>query len=164
MGGKEGQKTEILRDFRRSLPMELLKAREAAMARFRPMLRDHGLTEQQWRVIRALSYYDSIDATELARRSFLLAPSLTRILQYLESEKLVKRSSDARDQRRAMFALTRKGHGLYAIVAPDSESLYAGIEAEFGSDKLEELYALLGEFYRKLAAEEDVAAQRNSTG
>jgi len=34
--------------------MELLKAREAAMERFRPMLREHGLTEQQWRVIRAL--------------------------------------------------------------------------------------------------------------
>lgn len=160
---RERNKPEVLRDFRRSLPMELLKAREAAMARFRPMLRDHGLTEQQWRVIRALSYYDSIDATELARRSFLLAPSLTRILQYLESEKLVKRSSDVRDQRRAMFALTRKGHGLYAKVAPDSESLYEDIESEFGSDKLEKLYALLADFYRKLATD-DEAAPRNSTG
>ena len=83
--------TARLRDFEHSLPMELLKAREAAMARFRPMLRDHGLTEQQWRVIRALADYDRIDASELARRSFLLAPSLTRILQHLEKEKLVKR-------------------------------------------------------------------------
>ena len=51
-----------LRDFQHSLPMELLKAREAAMARFRPMLRSHGLTEQQWRVIRALAAYQKIDA------------------------------------------------------------------------------------------------------
>ena len=36
---------ESLRDFRHSLPMELLRAREAAMARFRPVLREHGLTE-----------------------------------------------------------------------------------------------------------------------
>ena len=70
-----------LRDFEHSLPMELLKAREAAMSRFRPMLRDHGLTEQQWRVIRALAHYGEIDAGELAQRSFLLAPSLTRILR-----------------------------------------------------------------------------------
>ena len=62
-----------LRQFEHSLPMELLKAREAAMAKFRPMLRDHGLTEQQWRVIRALADFDRIDASELARRSFLLA-------------------------------------------------------------------------------------------
>jgi len=87
-----------LRDFEHSLPMALLKAREAAMARFRPMLRDHGLTEQQWRVIRALADYDRIDASELARRSLLLAPSLTRILQHLEGEKLVKRLSDANDR------------------------------------------------------------------
>ena len=56
--------------------MELLKAREAAMSRFRPMLREHGLTEQQWRVIRALADYKEIDAGELAKKSFLLAPSL----------------------------------------------------------------------------------------
>ena len=40
------KKSARLRDFEHSLPMELLKAREAAMARFRPMLRDHGLTDQ----------------------------------------------------------------------------------------------------------------------
>ena len=34
------KKSTDLRDFEHSLPMELLKAREAAMARFRPMLRD----------------------------------------------------------------------------------------------------------------------------
>ena len=136
-------------------PMELLKARESAMARFRPMLRDHGLTEQQWRVIRALAALDQINASELARRSFLLAPSLTRILQYLEAEKLVKRSSDANDQRRAVFSLTAKGKKLFARVAPDSETLYIKIEQEFGADKLGRLYELLAEFYQTIAAEDE---------
>ena len=140
-----------MRDFQHSLPMELLKARESAMARFRPMLRDHGLTEQQWRVVRTLAAFGNIDATELARRSFLLAPSLTRILQYLENEKLVNRSSDRADQRRSVFVLTAKGRKLFAEVAPDSESLYAGIEAEFGSEKLQSLYELLAQFYETLA-------------
>ena len=79
------------------------------MSRFRPMLRQHGLTEQQWRVIRALAAYQEIDASELAKKSFLLAPSLTRILRFLEREELVKRSSDASDQRRYVFVLTGKG-------------------------------------------------------
>ncbi len=136
-----------LRDFQHSLPMELLKAREAAMSRFRPMLRRHGLTEQQWRVIRALAAYQEIDASEIAKKSFLLAPSLTRILRFLEREELVKRSSDANDQRRYVFVLTGKGRRIYDEVGPDSELLYAEIEKEFGADKLEALYALLAEFY-----------------
>jgi len=143
-----------LRDFQHSLPMELLKAREAAMSRFRPMLRSHGLTEQQWRVIRALAAYQEIDASELAKRSFLLAPSLTRILQFLERAKLVKRSSDANDQRRSVFVLTGKGQRIYDEVGPDSELLYADIENQFGADKLETLYALLAEFYTALAENE----------
>ncbi len=139
-----------LRDFQHSLPMELLKAREAAMSRFRPMLRRHGLTEQQWRVIRALAAYQEIDASEIAKKSFLLAPSLTRILRFLEREELVKRSSDANDQRRYVFVLTGKGRRIYDEVGPDSELLYAEIEKEFGADKLEALYALLAEFYAAL--------------
>ena len=141
----------LLRDFQHSLPMELLKAREAAMSRFRPMLRRHGLTEQQWRVIRALAAYQKIDASEIARKSFLLAPSLTRILQFLERANLIKRSSDANDQRRSVFALTAKGRRIYDEVGPDSELLYAEIEKEFGVEKLETLYALLAEFYTALA-------------
>lgn len=144
--------------------MELLKARESAMARFRPMLRDHGLTEQQWRVIRALAAMDNIDAGELARRSFLLAPSLTRILQHLESEKLVKRSSDANDQRRAVFALTVAGRKLYSIVGPDSEALYNDIEREFGVEKLDMLYDLLADFYQTLSATSVAPAAKSATG
>jgi len=143
-----------IRDFQRSLPMELLKAREAAMSRFRPMLREHGLTEQQWRVIRALASFDEIDASELAKRSFLLAPSLTRILRFLEREKLVKRSSDANDNRRYVFVLTRNGRRIYDEVGPDSELLYSDIEQAFGTKKLEAMYALLAEFYTALAETE----------
>lgn len=144
-------KSVLLRDFQHSLPMELLKAREAAMARFRPMLRSHGVTEQQWRVVRALAEFQPADASELAKRSFLLPPSLTRILQFLERNKLIKRSSDRNDQRRSVFVLTGKGKKLYDEVGPDSEALYTDIEKQFGSKKLQNLYALLAEFYTALS-------------
>ena len=140
-----------LREFGQSLPMELLKAREAAMARFRPMLRKHGLTEQQWRVVRVLAEYPDIDASELAQRALLLAPSLSRIFQFLEREKLIRRTVDTRDQRRSLFSLTSKGNTLYERVAPESEALYAKIEAEFGSEKLVALYDLLSQFHESLA-------------
>ena len=146
------KKAARLRDFEHSLPMGLLKAREAAMSRFRPMLRSHGVTEQQWRVIRALADYEPMDASELAARSFLLAPSLTRILQFLEGEGLVKRTADKNDQRRSVLSLTAKGRKLFSKVAPDSAALYDEIESEFGADRMALLYELLEEFHRSVEA------------
>jgi len=49
-----------MREFSRSLPMSLLRAREAVMRQFRPSLRRHDLTEQQWRILRALAAIDAI--------------------------------------------------------------------------------------------------------
>src|SRR5260370_21905197 len=68
-----------MREFSRSLPMSLLRAREAAMRLFRPSLRNHGLTEQQWRTLRALSSHDALGVTEIARGAFCLCPRLSRV-------------------------------------------------------------------------------------
>ena len=80
-----------MREFSRSLPMSLLRAREAVMRQFRPSLRNHGLTEQQWRILRALTAVETIEVTELARTAFLLGPSLSRILRDLEARHLIER-------------------------------------------------------------------------
>src|SRR3954470_20526895 len=88
-----------MREFSRSLPMSLLRAREAVMRQFRPSLRIYGLTEQQWRILRALSSVESIEVTELARLAFLLGPSLSRILRDLEARQLVERKTAETDQR-----------------------------------------------------------------
>src|SRR6201982_2692041 len=82
-----------MRDFARSLPMSLLRAREAVMRQFRPSLRNHGLTEQQWRILRALTSVDEIEVTELAHVAFLLGPSLSRILRDLEARPLIERKA-----------------------------------------------------------------------
>ncbi|MGE0859828.1 MAG: MarR family transcriptional regulator, partial [Gammaproteobacteria bacterium] len=105
-----------------------------------------GLTEQQWRVIRVLASAGPLDGRELARRCFLLAPSLTRIMQHCESTGLVARSAHRSDQRKVLFELTARGQVLFDTVAPDSERLYRGIEAQFGVAKLRALYGLLAEF------------------
>lgn len=125
--------------------MQLLQAREAAMAHFRPMLRKHGLTEQQWRVIRVLASEPTLEARELAARSLLLAPSLSRILSHLETAGLVVRKAHRADQRRSLLALTAAGQRKFRSVGPDSEALYNEIEARFGRNKLATLYSLLAE-------------------
>ena len=134
-----------LRPIHRSLPMQLLLTREAAMTHFRPMLRNHNLTEQQWRVIRVLAADGKLDASALAQRCFLLAPSLTRILQSLEQAGLIQRTVDPKDQRRSLLALTTAGRKKYRQVGPDSEDLYRDIERKFGKTRLTDLFKLLSE-------------------
>jgi homoprotocatechuate degradation regulator HpaR len=133
-----------MRPFSASLPMALLHARETAMRLFRPMLAEYGLTEQQWRVLRALTASKSpLEATELAERTFLLAPSLSRILANLAERGLITRGNHPTDLRRSRISLSEEGQTLVASVAPESERRYNAIEAEFGSNRLARLLAEL---------------------
>jgi homoprotocatechuate degradation regulator HpaR len=139
-----------MRDFSASLPMALLQAREAAMQLFRPLLADHDLTEQQWRVLRALSATsDPLEVGAIVDATFLLAPSLSRILKDLEARDLVRRAPVATDQRRAEISLTTAGYELVAAVAPQSEAVYNQIEAAFGEKDLERLLRQLADLRDK---------------
>ncbi|MDN5005096.1 homoprotocatechuate degradation operon regulator HpaR [Bradyrhizobium sp. GCM10027634] len=140
-----------MRDFSRSLPMSLLRAREAVMRQFRPSLREHGLTEQQWRILRALAAIEAAEVTELARTAFLLGPSLSRILRDLEARNLIERKTAKTDQRRSMVSISKEGVRLMASVAPTSEAIYAEITQRFGARKLAELQEMLGELEQSLA-------------
>jgi homoprotocatechuate degradation regulator HpaR len=140
-----------MREFSRSLPMSLLRAREAVMRQFRPSLRNHGLTEQQWRILRALTAVEAIEVTELARMAFLLGPSLSRILRDLEARQLVERKTAEVDQRRAMVSISAKGLKLIEAVAPTSEAIYAEITRRFGARRLSELQEMLAVLESSLA-------------
>lgn len=140
-----------MRDFAHSLPMALLKARESVMVGFRTLLREHGLTEQQWRVLRALIESEGMEVTALAETCFILMPSLSRILAALEDKKLIKRTAVSADRRRAVIAVTGRGRKLVAAIAPESELHYEHIASTVGAEKMQALYALLGEVYRSLS-------------
>ncbi|HEV7249242.1 MAG TPA: homoprotocatechuate degradation operon regulator HpaR [Shinella sp.] len=133
------------RDRRRSLAIGLLRAREAVMSHFRPILADHDVTEQQWRVLRALSEAGLLDATEVAEKAFILAPSLTRMLRALEERGLITRHKDKDDGRRVLLKLAPAGQAIIDEVMPDSRRVYADIDARFGAGRTEQLLDMLEE-------------------
>jgi homoprotocatechuate degradation regulator HpaR len=144
-----------MRPFEHSLPMALLKAREATMRLFRPLLADHDLTEQQWRVLRALAAADGpVSVGEVADHTFLLGPSLSRILSNLEGRALIERTTVQHDQRRANLALTDHGRATVQRIAPESEATYKRIEAEFGAARLDLLLDELSALARLGEADE----------
>ncbi len=142
-----------MRTFSQSLPMALLRAREAVMRRFRPGLRNHGVTEQQWRVLRALAHSGPLSIGELASATFLLPPSLSRILPDLESRSLIRRRQADADLRSSVISLEPMGLRLIATHAPYSEEIYDGIEERFGAARLAQLFALLRELENTLEEE-----------
>jgi len=134
-----------LRPFNRSLPMALLRAREAVMREFRPLLAEHGITEQQWRVLRSLADAEqALDMGELGRSTLLLGPSLSRMVARMEQRHLVSRSVDGHDARRWAVSITEHGRELIARIGPASEDRYAAIESRLGPEALAQLEGLLG--------------------
>jgi homoprotocatechuate degradation regulator HpaR len=129
-----------IRRFSESLPMLLLKARETAMARFRPVLHAHGITEQQWRVLRALDDLGELTAAGLAGECSILAPSMTRILRKLSDENLVAVKRSDSDQRELKVSIAPKGKRLVETVGPKVELEYARIRDQLKPDRLRSLY------------------------
>lgn len=129
----------------RSLPIALLRAREKVMGPIRAMLADVGVTEQQWRVLRVLDERGPLDPTEIADRSCLLLPSLTRILQTLEGKALVSRAAHPTDRRKQVVTITEDGQTLIADNLKESQRLNAWLRDSFGSEKLDALLDLLNE-------------------
>ena len=139
-----------MRAFSRSLPMQLLRAREAVMQRFRPMLHKHGVTEQQWRVIRALVDRGAMEIGALGEACCILPASLTRIVDTLEAKRLAARRIHPADQRRVIVALSPAGRRLFQAVAPHSEAHYREIAALVGAARIDAFYAMLDEIIARL--------------
>ncbi|EJM06872.1 homoprotocatechuate degradation operon regulator, HpaR [Pseudomonas sp. GM102] len=130
---------------RQSLTLTLLQAREAAMSFFRPSLNQHGLTEQQWRVIRILSQHDELEIYQLAELACILKPSMTGVLVRMEAAGMVHRRKAEQDQRRVLVTLAEKGRACFASMSQCMEENYQRLQAQLGEEKLQTLLGLLNE-------------------
>jgi homoprotocatechuate degradation regulator HpaR len=133
-----------------SLTLALLQAREAAMSFFRPLLNQHELTEQQWRVIRILSQYPhgELESHQLAEMACILRPSMTGVLVRLERDGLVRRWKPVNDQRRLCVSLTPKGSALFEEMSGEMTRQYKEIQRQFGPENFQTLMRLLQELAR----------------
>jgi homoprotocatechuate degradation regulator HpaR len=129
----------------RNLPRLLLQARESVMAHTRPGLREHGLSDQQWRVLRVLGEHGVVETGRVAREAFILGPSLTGVLNRMERDGLIRRRRDTADQRRTVVEPTALGKKAVLKLSHSIEAHYDFMEKSLGKKKLSQLYALLDE-------------------
>ena len=130
----------------RNLPQLLLKARDALMSHFRPVLNHFGVTEQQWRILRALDEHGQLEPRELCELCQILSPSMAGMLARMEELKLVERSRVAADQRRVMVRLAEKGDRLIDEIAPLIERQYRLMEKAWGKRVVDDLSGALAGF------------------
>lgn len=138
-----------------TLPILLQKAKEASVAQVRQTLAGFGLTEQQWRVIRASFEHGEMNAQELARRSAILGPSLSRILNRLEDDGILTRRTAEGDLRELTIKLSAAGKRLHNKVQPTLDRHYGDLADKLGARKAKQLTDLL-QFVAMLNAEPQV--------
>lgn len=127
----------------RNLPQLMLQAREALMAQFRPILNQYGVTEQQWRIIRALLTHGPLEPRQLCGLCQISSPSIVGVLLRMEEAGLVDRERMADDQRRVRVSATARSRQLGRRMIPAIEERYARIEALVGVRTLRQAYDVL---------------------
>lgn len=140
----------------RNLPLLLLQARERVISRFRPILNAHGVTEQQWRLIRALLERGPMEPRDLVALCQISSPSLAGVLARMDDAGWVVRSRVDGDQRRVRVSPTAQSVALAEAMAPQIEAAYAEIEARLGVAFTQRFYAVLDELVEVLGNSDDL--------
>ena len=128
-----------------NVPLKLLLARERILQRFRPVLHDHGLTEQQWRILRALLQTGPVEQRQLEEPCGFSSASLAGILARMEAQGWVARERLANDQRRVRVGVTGKSRALAERIRPAIADTYRRIEARVGRERMAQLVRVLDE-------------------
>jgi homoprotocatechuate degradation regulator HpaR len=134
----------------RNLPLLMLRAREHVIGRFRPLLNAHGITEQQWRIVRVLLEAGALEPREIGELCRLSSPSLAGVLARMQEIGLVTRRRLVHDQRRVRVSLTPKSRALAARMAPQIEAVYGRVEQLLGKAFCARLYEALDSVIDKL--------------
>lgn len=117
------------------------------MAHTRPSLREHGLSDQQWRVLRVLGEHaqdaSGVETGRVAKEAFLLGPSLTGVLTRMERDGLIERQRCPQDARRTVVRATSAGLAKVQTLSQTIEAHYVWMEQQLGESRLTALYELL---------------------
>lgn len=135
---------------KRNIPLLLLKTREAMMEYFRPALVKHQVTEQQWRILRALYENGQLESRELCHECCILSPSMAGILKRMEELNFIIKTPMPEDKRRVMVTLAPGIAKLVEDVLDENKASYDTVAQKIGEDELAELVERLDDVLKKL--------------
>ena len=105
--------------------------------------REFGLSIWQWRIIAVLGEREGLTSTEVAQRTLMDKPTVSRAAASLIERGILERDIDKDDRRRAPMRLSSEGQAIYAAVIPMAlESEKEFLDA-LSAEEAETLHALL---------------------
>jgi len=141
----------------RNLPLLLMQARERVISYFRPILNAHGITEQQWRIVRVLLDVPALEPRQIGDLCAISSPSMAGVLERMEQAGYITRRRVEHDQRRVLVSLTPKSRELAASMGPDIDAMYRRIEERLGTQFSAHFHVVLDHVLEQLPAESEVS-------
>ncbi|MGH7005171.1 MAG: MarR family winged helix-turn-helix transcriptional regulator [Alphaproteobacteria bacterium] len=112
----------------------LARASLAISQEFHEDVRRHRMPIHQWRVLASLSDAEGMSLSEVAELTLIRQSTLTRLVQRLEAQGIVRKSADAADRRMIRLALTKRGREkvaeLLVLATEQQKRMLQGVDAE----------------------------------
>lgn len=123
----------------------LLRTADLVRRSVAQVLEPHGITPQQYNVLRILrgAGEEGLPTLEIAERMLEQTPGITRLLDRLEAKELVRRKRCAADRRQVLCWLTPEGSALVARLDAPMDEADEAVAAVLPAADLERLVALL---------------------
>lgn len=134
----------------RTISWQISKAGKLLKNKLQNRLKDSGISDEQLKVLNLIVSKQGCNQKELGESSEKDRAAVTRILDILETNKLVKRESSNRDRREFLLYATEKGLSVYnkAVKVLDHELL--AVESIFDKTELKQFKILLKKLISKL--------------
>lgn len=97
----------------------------------------------QWRIIAVLGEREGLTSTEVAQRTLMDKPTVSRAAASLIERGILERHIDRDDRRRAPMRLTDEGHAIYAAVLPRALASERELSSALTEQEISTLHGLL---------------------
>lgn len=139
--------------------VSLLHTAAFVRRRFEALCEEHGVTFQQFNVLRILRGADAsgegpLPTMEVAERMIEPEPGITRMMGRLEAKGLVRRERCAEDARRMLCHITRQGHAALERLDDPIAHLDASALDPLAEGELRSLVELLGRVGERSAGQD----------
>jgi len=135
---------------------QLWELMHALQVRSKRMARTLGVTGPQRLVIRLVGQFPNITARELSTTLGMHPSTLTGVLSRLERMKVIERTIDPKDRRRARFSLTQAGKDIDRVKRGTVEAAVRRALSRADASTIEKSSVMLGLLVTELSRAEEV--------
>ena len=131
----------------------IVKRADELKREFAAIIEPHGITAQQFNVLRILrgAGPEGLCTLTIAERMIEQAPGITRLIDRLERKQLVRRVRSEEDRRQVWIRITPEGQRLLAGLDDAVEEFDAAAVRGLSTAELEQITTLLGSVAREPA-------------